>query len=179
MVVRMIVEQTYDPAAPIESVTEHPANPRDGDEDAIEASIDQHGFYGAVIVQASTGFIVAGNHRHRRMRARGETVIPVLSIDVDDDEALRILLNDNTTSDRGKYHDDTLLGLLDQLARSAKGLTGTGFEDQDLKRLMAQLSPPPLDDGASPRLDEGVERSCPFCSAHWIDTATGIRRLDQ
>lgn len=175
----VIVHQQFDPAADIDSVREHPQNPRKGDETAIEQSIDAHGFYGAVLAQESSHFIVAGNHRHRRMKARGELVIPVMWLDVDDDEALRILLNDNTSSDGGSYHDDTLMGLLAQLASTDAGLAGTGFKDADLAKLVAQLSPAPgsLDD--VPALDQGTEHDCPYCNARWRDTAGGLVRLDQ
>lgn len=174
----VIVPQRFDPAADIDSVREHPENPNRGDEDAIEASIDAHGFYGAVLAQESSRFIIAGNHRHRRMKANGEPVIPIMWVDVDDDEALRILLNDNT-SHKGVMHDDTLMALLSRLAATDAGLAGTGFRNDDLQRLVAQLSPAPgsLDD--VPALDQGTEHSCPYCSARWRDTAAGLVRLDQ
>lgn len=57
--------QRYDAAFPIDQLVEHPDNPRRGDEAAIDDSMAVHGFYGAVVVQASTRRIIAGNHRTR------------------------------------------------------------------------------------------------------------------
>lgn len=174
----MFIAQEYEPAVTLDRVHEHPDNPRRGDEDAIEASIDAHGFYGAVVAQRSTGYVLAGNHRRRIVARRGEPTIPVLWIDVDDEEALRILLNDNTSSDGSSYHDDSLTGLLERLSQTSTGLAGTGFGANDLERLRAQLAPTPggLDD--VPKLDEGTEHSCPYCKAQWRDTSGGLVRLD-
>ncbi len=41
----------------------HPKNPRKGNVDLIIESIEENGFYGALIVQKSTGYILTGNHR--------------------------------------------------------------------------------------------------------------------
>ena len=47
----------------IRKLKQHPKNPRRGNVKAIRASIDVHGFYGAIVAQRSTGHILAGNHR--------------------------------------------------------------------------------------------------------------------
>jgi hypothetical protein len=83
--------------APIESISPHPRNPNQGDVAAIRESIDVNGFYGACIVQKSTRFILAGEHRWRAEKEREQTHVPVLFVDVDDETALRILLADNGT----------------------------------------------------------------------------------
>lgn len=41
----------------------HPRNPRRGSVGAIEASLERNGFYGAAVVQRSTGFVLVGNHQ--------------------------------------------------------------------------------------------------------------------
>lgn len=138
----MIIQQRYVPDTPIDSIQEHPDNARAGDEDMIDASLNAHGFYGAVLVQQSTGHIIVGNHRHRRLKAAGSVTIPTFFVDVDDDEALRILLNDNPTSDAAGYRVDELTQLLERLATSDRGLAGTGFESDDLARMLAELNPP-------------------------------------
>ena len=40
----------------------HPRNPRKGNVESIRESIEHNGWYGAVLVQKSTGYIIAGNH---------------------------------------------------------------------------------------------------------------------
>lgn len=133
------VAQRYDPAFPIDDLVEHPDNPRRGDEAAIEASMEHHGFYGSVLVQASTRRLIAGNHRTRVARRRGETTVPALLLDVDDDQARRILLVDNRTNDTAGYDDAELARLLADLDGD---LAGTGFDDDDLTALLATLADP-------------------------------------
>lgn len=136
------VAQRYDPAFPIDELVEHPDNPRRGDEAAIEASMEHHGFYGSVLVQASTNRLIAGNHRTRVARRRGETTVPALLLDVDDDQARRILLVDNRTNDTAGYDDAELARLLADLAAHDGALVGTGFTDADLAKLLADLETP-------------------------------------
>lgn len=133
--------QQYLPAFPIDELVEHPDNPRRGDEEAIEASMEAHGFYGAVLVQSSTRRIIAGNHRTRVARRRGDATIPVLMLDVDDDRARRILLVDNRTNDTATYDGVELTRLLAELAAGDDGLAGTGFDVTDLADLLKHWGP--------------------------------------
>lgn len=167
------MRQQYVDSFPIADLHEHPDNPRRGDEDAIGASLDAHGFYGAVIAQRSTGAIIVGNHRTRVAARRGETHLPVVLLDVDDDEARRILLVDNRTGDQATYDDTELARLLGELSTTELALAGSGFAPEDLAQLLAALEPDPLDDSALSPFDQSVERSCPFCGSVWRDTANG------
>jgi len=106
-----------------DALREHPQNPRRGDVEAIDESIRVSGWYGAIVAQRSTGYILAGNHRFRAAVARGATEIPVIWRDVGDEAAVRILLADNKTADLGGYDEETLTALLDGL----ETLEGTGY----------------------------------------------------
>src|SRR5712671_6885515 len=77
---------------PINSVRPHERNVNHADLAALRQSIEVNGFYGFIIVQQSTGKILAGNHRYHLAKEKGATEIPVSFIDVDDQTALRILL---------------------------------------------------------------------------------------
>jgi hypothetical protein len=125
------IAQRYEPAVELDTLTEHPANARRGHLPAIRESMTAHGFVGAVYVQESTRRIVAGNHRARTARALGLTAVPVLWLDVTDDQALRILLVDNRASDQGTYDDELLLAALEDL----DGLAGTCYDPADLAQL--------------------------------------------
>ncbi len=100
---------------PIGDVQPHPDNPRKGDLKAIGASVEELGFYGAIVVQRSTSFILAGNHRWKALKAAGATEVPVLWIDVDDEKARRIMLADNRVSDLGGYDPAALAVFVDEL----------------------------------------------------------------
>lgn len=124
----------------LDKLTTHPANPRQGDIGAVVASIEAHGFYGALVVQRSTGRILAGNHRYLAAKALAMKAVPVTYVDVDDELAHRILVADNRTSDLGTYDDVALAELLTQLAQSDGGLDGTGYDGDDLDALLGDIA---------------------------------------
>ncbi|NRQ31296.1 ParB N-terminal domain-containing protein [Nonomuraea sp. NN258] len=120
---------------PVADLEPHPDNPHCGDVDVIAESIEKNGFYGTVLVQKSRMRIIAGEHRWRGAKAKGLGKVPALILDVDDDAALRILLADNRTAEIGGYDDSTLAELL----RGLDDLDGTGWTDDDLNDLLADL----------------------------------------
>ena len=131
-------EQEYELVS-LESLKLHPRNARMGDVSAIEHSIKQNGFFGACVVQKSTRFILAGNHRYLAAREAGLVEVPVLWVDVDDDRALRILLVDNRTNDDASYNREALAELLSELAGNSD-LLGTGYDSSDLDNLIKELA---------------------------------------
>lgn len=128
---------------PLDAVKAHPKNPRRGDVEAIAGSIAVNGFYGAIVVQESTGYILAGNHRHQAAKATGLDRIPAIFVDVDDVEAERILLVDNRSNDRATYDDTALAAILEGL-QEAVGLSGTGYTDEDLAEILERLPDDPV-----------------------------------
>jgi hypothetical protein len=149
------IAQEYEPAVPVAQLREHPDNKRRGDEVAISASMEAHGFYGACYVQRSTGYIVAGNHRSRVARRRGAATVPVIWLDIDDDQARRILLFDNKSADDATYDFDGLAQLLVEMSAGPGGLADTGYTDDGLAELLEQLGGTPGAPGpTSPTLAE-------------------------
>jgi ParB-like nuclease domain len=122
----------------VRAIKTHPRNARQGDIGAIHESITQNGFFGACVVQKSTGHILAGNHRYMAAVEAGLQSVPVIWVDVDDDRALRILLADNKTSDDASYDQTALADILSELANTSD-LLGTGFDGDDLDQLIADL----------------------------------------
>ncbi|MBX9367093.1 ParB/RepB/Spo0J family partition protein, partial [Streptomyces sp. WAC04114] len=132
--VTTIVPQAYR-MVPVGDLEPHPDNPHRGDVDVIAKSIGKNGFYGTVMVQQSRMRIIAGEHRWRGAKAQGLEQVPALVIDVDDDTATRIMLADNRTAEFGGYDDQVLTELL----RGIDDLDGTGWSDDDLNDLLADL----------------------------------------
>lgn len=126
----------------VNSLEQHPDNPRRGRMASIADSVRENGFYGALIVQRSTRRVLAGNHRLMAAHEEGLEQIPVLFVDVDDDRARRILLVDNRSNDMAGYDDEQLTILLQDLAVSDGGLNGTGYSDADLAELLAEHTTP-------------------------------------
>lgn len=120
----------------VEEIEPHPDNANVGNVDVIAESIRVNGFYAPIIVQASTGYIIAGNHRYKAARSLGFEQVPVVYLDVEDEEAKRIMVADNRTTRLG--HDDTelLTQLLEDLGDTELGLMGTGFSHADLQTLI-------------------------------------------
>lgn len=107
-------DQDYE-IVPIDEVQPHPDNPRRGDLASLGASVEQIGFYGALVVQRSTGLILAGNHRWKYLKSAGAEEVPVLWLDCDDDRARRILVADNRVSDLGGYDTTALAVFVEEL----------------------------------------------------------------
>lgn len=171
-----------------DQIREHPQNPRKGDVEAIKQSMQANGVYRPIIVQKSSGYILAGNHTYRAMRELGETRIPVIFVDVDDDTATRILLADNRTADLGDYNHETLI----QLLQDIPDLDGTGYDPQDLENLL-RLQPetsldnlldeyPPVDDDGmrtiAMKVPEPIfEQWTDYLEKHDFEPAQGLSHL--
>lgn len=134
-----VMDQEFDPAIPLDSIDEHPENPRRGDDGAVAESVGAHGFFGAIFVQRSTGHVIAGNTRLRVMRSTGAETIPGFWLDVDDDQARQIMLIDNRAADRAGYDDEQLVAVLRTLVESEKGLVGTGYDSPAYEMLLQQV----------------------------------------
>lgn len=142
----------------IDSITRHPQNANNGDTDALEASIQTNGFYAPILVQASTGHIIAGNHRWEVAKKLGATSIPAIVVNVDDEEALRIMVADNRITRLGNDDPAQLVALLEHISDTDTGLIGTGYTPEELQALMNGLDEPltyeeePMGDGDKPEM---------------------------
>lgn len=115
-------------SVPIADLTPYPGNARRGNVEKVAESLLWNGQFRPLVVQRSTGYVLAGNHTLRAATDRlGWTEIDVTYVDVDDDHARRIVLADNRTSDLADYDEE----LLHRLLEDAEDLDGTGYEDED------------------------------------------------
>lgn len=137
---------------PLGAVSQHPDNPRQGDAGAVAASLARFGQQKPIVVQKSTGWIVAGNHTWQGVGLAGEmervlgfgrqedwTHIAVVFSELDDLDAKAYAIADNRTSDLGTYDDDRLARILSELA-AADSLVGVGYDGDDVDNLLASLS---------------------------------------
>lgn len=135
----MIPETLAHLAIPIDSIQPHPRNVRQGDVGAISESLKLHGQYRPIVVQKSTGHILAGNHTYKAARALKWKQIAATYVDVTDDQAVRILLMDNRANDLASYDDPALADILKQLMETEQRLEGTGFDPDDLEQLLRDI----------------------------------------
>lgn len=124
---------------PIERLVEYARNPRknDGAVDRMCASIREFGFKIPVLVR-SDGEVVDGDLRLKAARKLGITEIPVILCDEwtpAQVKAFRLMVNRSAT---WAEWDEELLALeLQEIQESDLDLSLTGFEDEELARLLA------------------------------------------
>lgn len=131
---------------PLKEIQTFHKNPRRGNVPAIQESIIKNGQFKPLIVNAGThtgrkNEVLAGNHTLLAMRELAGTEhelteADVYLVDVTDEEANRIVLADNRTSDLGTYDQHDLVALLTDLDHD---LDGTGYDYDDLDDLSALL----------------------------------------
>lgn len=127
---------------PVSKLQTFTRNPRRGDVDAIADSLRTNGQYRPIVVNAGTLTgreleVLAGNHTLLGARQLGWDEIDVWIVDVDEDDARRIVAADNRLPDLGGYDDKALFELLDGL----DDLAGTGYDDAFVEALRRDLFP--------------------------------------
>jgi ParB-like chromosome segregation protein Spo0J len=150
-------------------------NPRKGNTRAIAESLQVNSQYRPIVVNAGTHTgrpdeVLAGNHTLMAARDLGWEHIAVVTVDVDDDQAARIVAADNRTADLAEYDDRLLVELLEALPT----LDGTGYDPGDLDQIVSRIlvedgqaeTPDGLWDGM-PEFAQGDERSVFRCIVHF------------
>jgi len=121
----------------LDQIRQHPQNMRRHLTRAqVQESIEAHDQYRPMVVQKATGYVLAGNGLLSALHDQGRTHGWVWWVDVDDEEALEILLVDNATSDGSTWEDDKLAAILDRMRARSRGLYGTGFTPADADDLL-------------------------------------------
>lgn len=146
-----IAPQLRSLAVPIDSIELHPRNPRRGDVAAVTDSLRRFGQRKPIVVQASTRYVVAGNHLLQAARALHWTEVAANVQDMDDAEATAFMLADNRTSDLGGYDDALLAAILAEQA-ATDNLAATGYSTDDVATLLraAGLDMPRRDPDSAP-----------------------------
>lgn len=154
---------------PIDEVRPHPRNRRHGDVGLISTLLDRFGLYAPIVVQRSTGYVLAGNHRWRAAKALGWTEIAVSYLDVDDVEARQILLADNRSADLATWDR---AGLADELRELADldALEGTGWDGDDLDELIGDV----LRDGPGEPGEDAGDPSADLDAEAEAETLPGV-----
>lgn len=115
----------------VDELKEYPNNARRGNVSVLVESLKVNGQYRPIVVQESTNYVLAGNHLLRAAKQLGWSEIEAVVLDVDDEQALKIVLVDNRSNDLGEYNDDLLTSLLKEL----EDFTGTGYTEADIEEL--------------------------------------------
>jgi hypothetical protein len=158
-----------------------PYNPRKIDDDAfagLGSSIDQFGLLSLIIWNESTGNIVGGHQRFRKLVEDGETETDVVVVQLSDDDevALNILLNNPHA--RGDFSSDVKV-----LLEKVEVQIGSVFNDLRLNDLHEQIKkaatppepgsrepgkdPPEPPDGEPDDEEPEAVIICPNCKSAW------------
>lgn len=127
-------------AVEITTLTSDPANARVHDERNIKAVMDsyrEHGQRKPIVVQASTGIVVAGNGQVEAAKRLGWTHIAVLMVDDNDTEARKYALRDNRTAELAEWSLPVLGEHLRLLDAEGIDLESVGWESFESAPLMA------------------------------------------
>lgn len=127
-------------AVPIGSLRGYHLNPRKHADHIIKESLQLHGQYRALVVNRGTrtgrpNEILAGNGTWAAAKALGWEQVSVTYVDVDDEQAARIVLVDNRANDLSGYDNEMLARLLEELPDTE----ATGYNPDDLDDLLAEL----------------------------------------
>lgn len=122
---------------PVKDLRLFHSNPRIGDVAEIATSLRVNGQYRAIVVNRGTHTgrpmeVLAGNHTLKAARDLGWETINAHLLDVDEDQATRIVLADNRTAELGEIDTDILL----EIAQGLDDLEGTGYTDEDIAALL-------------------------------------------
>ncbi len=115
----------------------HPDNPRVIDDDAyrrLTRIIEQFGFVEPLVVNRRTGLLVGGHQRRCIALDIGIDKVPVVEIDVDEDEERALLVALNNDEAQGRFDPDGLTRILEGLADGPM-LEATGFDFSDYQEL--------------------------------------------
>lgn len=155
---------------PIADLKLHPRNFRDHDVGAIAESIRRWGPWRALVVQRSTNHILVGNGEAKAFAHLGIPVAPVRWVDVDDANALAILLADNWIPTRGRTMDPELLEVMSDLRDERELFESAGADDDDLEALEREVAeqdePLKLDSRKMVRKTK-INVECPECGHKW------------
>jgi len=137
----------------LSEIEELPRNAKNHDLGAIHQSYDRFSFIERLIINNTTGHLVAGHGRLHALKQRkqsgkeapegidvqgDEWLVPVDYVDIpaDKEEAAAIALN--RLPELGGWDEETLLDTLTEIERKT-GLAGTGFDVEDLDNMVKSL----------------------------------------
>lgn len=154
---------------PIDQIQTAEYNPRkdlqpgDPEYQAIKNSIERWTLLEPLIWNRRTGNLVGGHQRLKILQETGATEVAVSQVDLDpaEEKALNLALN----KAQGAWDEERLVMTIEELIASGQDLTGTGFTEKDLDRLLSECQG--LDfseqEAAAAEAENTTEHTCPKC----------------
>jgi len=111
--------------------------PGDPEYEKLRRSIESFGYVEPIVWNERTGNIVGGHQRYKILRARGDPEVQVSVIDLNDQQERLLNLALNKVS--GRWDEEALAKLLDELQAGGAELDLSGFETDEIGELIAGL----------------------------------------
>lgn len=111
-------------------------NPREmpkGEMDKLKRSIKAFGMVDPIIARKSDGLIIGGHQRCVAAREIGFSSVPVVWVDLSDQEAK--LLNVALNRIHGEWDNEKLTSLIEEIRTDGSDITLTGLDDAELASL--------------------------------------------
>jgi len=164
----MVVRKRFDEIKP------HPKNPRVHDEKQIKKlrhSIRTHGFSkGSIVIQKSTGYILAGHGIVEALKAEGYNGADVIVADLPDGQAEAFLISDNHVASQSEWDNAGLQQLINELSEMNIPSLDFGFDSDDLSELADRILGKQVDapdDFQEYGDDIETQYCCPKCGYEW------------
>lgn len=134
----------------IERINAATYNPRvdlqsgDPEYEKLKRSIEEFGYVEPIVWNVRTGNMVGGHQRYKIMvNEQGYTELDVSVVDLDDQQERLLNLALNKVS--GRWDDEALAVLLDELQAAGVELELSGFEQDEIVKLLSEFKEPATD----------------------------------
>lgn len=164
---------------PLKKLRNAERNPRRGAVAEVIESLREFGQHRPMVVQASTGQVIVGNHLLMAARTLGWDTGDCYVVDDDDKKALRRAIADNAVGDKAGWDDDELGEVMREIGPVP------GFDEADVEKIVAKITPEEVEKAEPtyplvPRLNEKYDYVMIFCETEtdwtWLETKFGLRQ---
>lgn len=177
-----IHEEAYTTYEPLDELISrhHPENPKDHDIGNLIESIQEFGFVRNVMINETDGRLLYGHGttealwrmyeedyevpKRIKVRDDGMWLVPTdRGVEISEERAMAYVIADNRHAELGGWNEPRLVDNLIKLAGKDGGLRGTGYDGDDLDKLIHIYSP--TSEENQDQLDErtGTMVRCPKC----------------
>lgn len=126
-----------------ERLKPHPRNPNIHSTRAVLAlqmSLETYDWTGPIKVQKGTDIIIGGHGLWAAAQLKGLKEVPVVYLDLTDEQALAYLIADNQLSQLSHWDPKGLTSVLEDLKKQDIDLLNLGFEKEELESLVPELA---------------------------------------
>ena len=159
----------HDKVVPTAELVPNPRNPNTHSKAQIEviAKVIQHrGWRAPITVSTRSGFVVCGHGRLEAAMLMGAEGVPVDYQDFESEaDEWAHMIADNKIAELAEIDNDILKDVLLELDTGAMDMDLTGFNVNELEKLMTQIHVEPDEK----EFDENIEteHKCPSCGYEW------------